>query len=120
MENEFLIKMLEKHFSDDTERFDKLQELATLNGTHLSYFNKNLEEVKKILEKQNETSENSQRTLTDHIKRVEPMISAYEKDNEFNKILGNKTKKWATRVGAVATLIGALYVIRSFIISLLK
>lgn len=112
MEYDKLTKILEKHFEDDNIRFNKLEELATINGNHLSYFNKNLEEVKGMLGEQN-------RVNAEHIKRVEPMIAAYERDTAFSKTLGEKGKKWGVRITMVASIIGGWYVIKNFIINLI-
>ena len=113
-------KILQKHFDEDETNFKKLRELCSINGEHLSYFNKNLEEVKAMLNEQNKINLDQQKILTEHIQRVEPMLKAYEKDTEFNKIFGEKAKTWSVRVGMLASCIGAFYVIKAFIANLLK
>lgn len=113
-------KILEEHFESDKKQFAKLEELATINGGHLSYFNKNLEEVKTMLQEQNRINLEQQKTLTEHISRVEPMLSAYEEDTKFWKTLGFKAKKWSVGIGIVGSVIGSLYVIKAFIINSIK
>lgn len=97
--------MLEEQKKEYDDRFTKLTEILELNGQHLSFFNKNLEEVKMI--------------MTDHIKRVEPMLLSYETDKQFNELLNKKTKKWGVRIGLVASAIGSFYVIKQFIVSII-
>lgn len=113
-----LYDMLEKHFKEDEVRFNKLTELETINGGHLSFFNKNLEEVKGMLTEQNKVNLEQQTTLVKHIERVEPMLSSYEEDTQFNRNFGIRAKKWGIRITMLSAIIASLLYIRNFIISI--
>lgn len=112
--------IMESHFLDDKKAFEKFSELLILNGDHMSTFRRDITSIMDTLQKQNEVYEQTHKILTDHIARVEPMISSYEKDSAFSKMLGEKGKKWGSYVLGMASLVGAFYVIREFIIKLLR
>lgn len=61
------------------KRLDKLEEILTANGFHLSYFNKNLDEIKVKLDKQDETTEKNAKVVEAHIKRTEPAVITFER-----------------------------------------
>lgn len=114
-----LTKILRQHFEDDKRSFTeikdnqkKYEELLLINGNHFSSFAKSMAELKVCLEKHTCSFE-------EHVRRTEPMLSAYEKDTAFTRSLGEKTKKWSVRLGVTAATISALYVIKEAVIKLL-
>ena len=100
---------LPKHFKEDKSAFESIK---------LSFGSVNtiLASLERMLAKQNENSENHRKLMTEHMERVEPMLSAYEKDNAFSLALGEKGKKWGTYIISTAAVIGAWYVIKEFIV----
>lgn len=99
-----ITEMLLQHFKDDNDRFEKLTQLALQNGEHLSYFNKNLEEVKSILVRNAEDTKNYRKTVDEHMSRVEPVIKAYED----SLVLDKSIKRVMVKTGMYASFIGAL------------
>lgn len=104
-----ITEMLVQHFKDDDVRFNKLTEIALQNGEHLSYFNKNLEEVKTMIVKSEEESKL-------HRARVEPVIKAYEE----SLIIKASNDKVVEKVGKMAWLVGSITILGSAIIWVAK
>lgn len=105
-----ILQLLEAHFRDDKKEFAeiknnqlKFQEINKQNGEHFSHFNVLILEIKKMLQ--------------DHMKRVEPMVLSYEKDKQFYGTGKDKLYKWGGRAVFAASVIGAWYAIKAFIIS---
>ena len=111
---------LKAHFADDKSSFDKIYELMTINGDHMSHFRKDSLEIKEILKKQNEEYEKDREVNRLHRERIEPMISSYESDMTFKKILNEKRKKWGGYVVWIAGILGAWYVIKDFIKAIIR
>lgn len=86
--------------------------------TIMESFEKRFDSLEEMLTSQNKKSETHRELVQSHMERVEPMISAYEKDNAFSKMLGEKGKKWSIVILSAASVIGAWYVIKEFIIKL--
>lgn len=88
-------------------KLNKLEELAQQHGEHFSYFNKSLVEIKNILEKNAEDTREYRKTVDAHMSRVEPIIKAYEKEQDFRKTLDEKGEavvKWSKRITAVGVI----------------
>ena len=127
MPEEQVNNLIDRHAKENEKSFDRLNELIKINGEHMSHFRKEITEIKDVvdkaltmLQKQDEVSDLHRADIKKHMDRVEPMISAYEKDTAFTRELGIKGKKWGVRLGLVASAIASYYVIKEFISSLLK
>lgn len=102
-----ITEMLVQHFKDDDVRFDKLTQIALQNGEHLSYFNKNLEEVKNLLSKIHDEAEDDRKSFNEHKARVEPAIKAHEKSLTIDEAVKNgmvKVGMWAAFISAIGTI----------------
>lgn len=105
-----LASLLSKHFSDDERdfkeiksRLEKREEIAVINGEHLSHINKSIEEVRDV--------------LTNHIKAVEPILIEYQLKQETERVLvriGAKIRQYGTLTVFIASIIGAYYAIKGF------
>lgn len=108
-----------KHFEEDNKNFgeintktDKLSEQMTINGEHMSHFNKNLLEIKDTLQKHILHEES-------RYKRIEPIVIEYWENKDFNKELNVRAKKWGSRVTWTAATITALYVLKKALLDIL-
>lgn len=125
MTNDFEHKLV-KHFEEDSRSFgglntktDKLQEQMLLNGEHLSHFNKNIVELKNMVQEQTEINKAQSIRLEEHIRRVEPMLKSYEVNAQFNTVFGDRLKKWGGRITFTAAVLIAIVYLRSLLIKLL-
>lgn len=108
--DETLAILLAKHFEDDErdfkdikERLATREEIAIINGEHLSHINKNMEELRDI--------------LTKHISAVEPILIEYQLKKETERVfvrIGAKIKQYGLITVFISSVIGAWYVIRNF------
>lgn len=130
VDNTSLQIMLKEHFNEDTKNFGeikknqhKYEELLKINGEQLSYFNKNLIEMKDNDEKHRGEVKgmliDQNRVMATHIGRVEPVIVAYEKEVRGREYIDEKGEviiKWSKRIGAVTIIGGAVvWFIRKFL-----
>ena len=103
-----LAKMLEKHFHDDDERFAKILEQGIQNGGHLSYFNKNLMEVKEMLNEQNRVNKKQ-------YEEMKPIKDNFEENTKALIWIKKRGVVVAYCVGFFVTLVGAWNIIKNFI-----
>lgn len=115
-----IVKMLEVHFEDDNKRFDRVTQLLEQYGPHMSFFNKNLEEVKTLLIDQNKTTSIQYKEFVDHRSRIEPMIKNYEQNVAFSAGLKSRRNKVLGTAGSIITLAGAWYIIKEFLITVFR
>ena len=97
--------LLSQHFKDDErdfkdikEKLAKREEIAIINGEHLSHINKNIEELKTILDT--------------HIKAVEPILQEYQDKQATARIL----KRYGKSIIGVGALVGAWIAIKNFLL----
>jgi len=114
-EEDRLFTILEKHFSDDrdfqkstADQFKSLKELTELNGEHLSYFNKNLIEVKTMLLEQNKVTESQ-------YKQMKPVIDKFEANTQGIAFIKGKSVVFISVAGAIITFASAWYIVVNFI-----
>lgn len=110
---------MKSHFDEDKVAFGKINELMIINGDHMSSFRRDLTKIMQTLEKQDATYADHRKSMAEHIARVEPMISSYERDFIVSSANGALLKKWSIRLGLLASIIGSWYVIKAFIVSTL-
>ncbi len=103
--NELIPRYMVNHFKDDDVRFTKLLEQAEIHGQHLSYFNKNLEEVKIMLMKQNEVN-------AAQYKEMKPVIDSYEETTKGIAFIKRKGGLILYISGFVITMSGAWIIIK--------
>lgn len=127
-----LMTLLQQHFEDDQRAFEdikkhqrKLEELMTINSDQISYFNKNMLEIKETLHKQNvDTLEHKELELKRWV-RIEPIVLSHEDTLKLNELAKQKISKWIAPIKwtagvtvAVSVLLGAILYIRYFILTL--
>src|SRR3990167_9208577 len=110
-------KAMDIHFQEDREkarlddiRFAKLTELATINGNHLSYFNKNLLEVKSMLCEQNKATVVQNEVLNKHMERGESMLVNYEENAAFFRGVKKRGGWFVAGAGIIVTISAGWYV----------
>ncbi len=128
-----VLLLLTQHFKQDDVNFgeirnkqNKYEELLRISGDHMSHMRKDVTELKTILYKQNESANlhneesNSHRELiAAHMKRVEPMIVKYERNNTADDVNREKGMKIAKAILVISAIITALYVIKDAVIKIL-
>lgn len=119
MSSEFEL-IMKDHFINDKENFDKIQEQMTINGEHLSYFSKNIIEMKNMIKEQIKINQDQTYKLDGHIRRVEPMLRSYEADTQFNTALSARAKKWGGRITFFAALVAAFIYLRHELVKFLQ
>lgn len=99
-----LSTLLIKHFEDDEKSFkiinDKLnerEEIAVINGQHLSYISRDINSIKD--------------TISEHIKKVEPVILEYQDKKATVRVIAQYTKI----VVGLGGLVGAILAIKEFV-----
>lgn len=115
-------KIIDEHTQEDRKAFARIDELLILNGDHMSNFRKDILETKKeiseikdMLIKQNEDYKLHNAEIKAHMKRVEPMLTSYEENATASKV----AMRWGKKATVIAGVIGALYIIKEFIVTIL-
>ncbi len=128
--NETILKLLDQHFRQDDERFNNLsrsmdevrksqdrhEELMKINGNQISHFNKNLIEIKENSEKHQQESLPYREKVLKYMKNAEPMLKTWEDNKLANEIWGGRFWKYTKVFLTVAGVIGALAVIKGFLV----
>lgn len=111
-----------KHDKEDGDRHneilaevEKYKKLFEQNGQHFSSFSKTLNEIRDEQGKMNERQVKIYEEFTTHTKRVEPVILSFEE----NEIFKRGASKWGKRVVGGASVVGAWYIIKAFIVGTL-
>lgn len=93
-------KRLDSHIEIFEKKFEKHEELRLIDGDHMSHIRADLTEVKKTIDK-----------IEELVARMEPVIKAYEKSiivKENDEQRANKVGKWATLIGSIGIIGGAI------------
>ncbi len=112
-----------RHYQDDNEHFgamrtrqDKLEELLTISGEHMSFIRKDLTEVKTLLLEQNKHQLQTDKKLDDHITKIQPILDKYEESIVIDKAIDKYAKLGKAIVVGLGAIITSFYVVKNFLI----
>jgi len=98
----------------------EINELLTINSKNFSSFNSMLIEIKNTQDEEKASREALDERMEKHIERVEPVIKQFEENEITNRINDAKFAKFKKYFIGGASIIGAYYVFKNFIIMFIK
>lgn len=98
-----------REFTAINKKLDRREEIAIINGQHLSAINKNMEEINKTI----------QDIILPHITAVSPILVEFQERKETERTITRitmKIKKYGLVVVFLSSVIGGLVIIKNFLI----
>lgn len=98
-----------REFTAINKKLDRREEIAIINGQHLSAINKNMEEINKTI----------QDVILPHITAVSPILQEFQEKQETERTLTRitiKIKKYGVTVVFIGSVITGLIIIKNFLL----